>query len=416
MQHARTRRCRLRRAGITLIELMVVVGILLLLTAIAVPALQSGMGDRQVREAARALNVYISSARYKAMETGRPVGIVLERAPGQANACTTVRQAEVPLPYMGSYYGMIQLRILNYSSGQVAARFQTGDLLDNILRPGDTLQVNYGGIVYTVDGRGVASNGNLIADSNGLMDNQDNKQNGFVDFGGRDDGSGWNDSAYLLLTASLYGGQAVPWPDATGAWTDNSIPWSNPVPFQIIRKPMPTAAEPLVLPSSVVIDLDWSGARFPGSDFTGNAANDRTAFANYSFTPTGSDVTPIIILFSPNGGIHRVVRSGVMNRIIDPLYLLVGKRERVRVIVDSDPRAFDPGVSDTAEVFTAEDGLPNCFDFSNLWITVSPQTGLLTVNEMHSASSVNMTNAQAVAGAINTVRTYAREAQGMGGR
>lgn len=386
MHSARVSQCRLARAGITLIELLVVIAILLVLTAIAVPTLQQGMEERRGREAIRALNVYISSARNKALETGRPVGIVLDRAPGLPHACTTVRQAEVPLPYMGSSVGMVRLRVLGYPGDgtcNVAAQFQVGDFLDDIVRPGDTLQVNYGGLDYAITSA-----------------NPDSDTDGFVDFTGKDtdsDSDGWNDSAYLTLNVDLREGQLLPWPDSG---------WSNAMPFQITRQPMPTAAEPLQLPEGMVVDLDWSGMALPASGVT------RATFPAYAFTPVGTDATPIVILFAPNGGIYRIVRGGTASRVIDPIYLLVGRRERMRIFTDpADPRAFGTG-----DTFPAEDGLPNCFDMKNYWITLSPQTGLVTASEMHSTSSVDLTDPQAVATAINAVREYASHARGMGGR
>jgi prepilin-type N-terminal cleavage/methylation domain-containing protein len=60
------------RRGITLIELLVVMFILLMLTTVALPMLQPDDDSRRIREAARMVNVYLSSARLRAMETGGP--------------------------------------------------------------------------------------------------------------------------------------------------------------------------------------------------------------------------------------------------------------------------------------------------------------------------------------------------------
>ena len=53
----------LKRRGLTLIELMVVIGILVALTAIAIPAVRMINRDRKVREGAREVNAMLSSAR-----------------------------------------------------------------------------------------------------------------------------------------------------------------------------------------------------------------------------------------------------------------------------------------------------------------------------------------------------------------
>ena len=64
------------RRGVTLIELLVVVSIMLIVTVIAVPAMKPALENRKIREAARAVNVYLGSARNHAIELGRPVGVL----------------------------------------------------------------------------------------------------------------------------------------------------------------------------------------------------------------------------------------------------------------------------------------------------------------------------------------------------
>ncbi|MEZ6070135.1 MAG: prepilin-type N-terminal cleavage/methylation domain-containing protein [Pirellulales bacterium] len=99
-----------RRRGFTLIELLTVVSIILLLTAVTIPLAVPALAGRQKREAARELNSFIVGARSRARQTGRPVGIWLERYRDPANAmnvldemCLNVYYAEVPRPYAGDY-------------------------------------------------------------------------------------------------------------------------------------------------------------------------------------------------------------------------------------------------------------------------------------------------------------------------
>ena len=62
--------------------------------------------ERRVREAARAVNVYISSARNRAIEIGRPCGVIFRRANGTnfPTASTVLDQCEVPPTYAGDIY------------------------------------------------------------------------------------------------------------------------------------------------------------------------------------------------------------------------------------------------------------------------------------------------------------------------
>ena len=97
-----------RRRGVTLIELLVVVSIMLMLAAYALPKLAPMARERKVREAARSVNVFLSRARSRAIETGRPCGVVFQRFNDTAgdplsNAATMLYQAEVPPPYAGRY-------------------------------------------------------------------------------------------------------------------------------------------------------------------------------------------------------------------------------------------------------------------------------------------------------------------------
>ncbi len=96
---------RLRgRRGVTLLELLVVLLILLMVTAASVPIIAPALRNRQVREASRLLSAYLGAAKARAVQTGRPVGIKIERFNGQPYALT-VSQVEVPPPYMGDVFG-----------------------------------------------------------------------------------------------------------------------------------------------------------------------------------------------------------------------------------------------------------------------------------------------------------------------
>ena len=52
--------------------MLVVVTIMMLLVAVSATAFRPANDSRRIREAARAINVYLGSARNRAMETGRP--------------------------------------------------------------------------------------------------------------------------------------------------------------------------------------------------------------------------------------------------------------------------------------------------------------------------------------------------------
>lgn len=78
----------------TLIEMLIVISIMMILAVAAANMMGPSMDGRRVREAARALNVYLSSARNRAMEIGRPCGVTLRRL-NNTSAVMTLDQCEV---------------------------------------------------------------------------------------------------------------------------------------------------------------------------------------------------------------------------------------------------------------------------------------------------------------------------------
>ena len=64
-----------KRHGMTLVELLIVAGLLVLMLAIAVPVLSPMAEGRQAREAVRGIQAALDTARARAMRLGRPCGV-----------------------------------------------------------------------------------------------------------------------------------------------------------------------------------------------------------------------------------------------------------------------------------------------------------------------------------------------------
>jgi len=305
--------------GVTLMELLVVIGILMLLLGVALPSIAPMMDGRRTRETARAINVYLSSARSVALETGRPCGVVLRRMEGEPLRCTLLEQVEVPPPYAGdtmSSRAVVQLAGNNGKLATVSVNMDDG-FDPMMVQPGDLIRFNHQGPLYLVTNAGGGS---------------------------------------LAATLDVRQGQMLPWPEG--------MP-SAPVPYEVLRQPVKSFANPLQLPASAVIDLQYSGT---DDHFLGEESGD------------------IYFIFSSNGALQRVYHGGEIHPGLDPIFLLVGKM--------------------------AQEDIENYQDMNSLWVTLNPRSGLVTTNKM----AVDYNNDEGFPRDVDEARQFAREAQSMGGR
>ena len=320
------------RGGFTLIEMLIVVSIMMILVVAAATTMQPATESRRIRETARAVHVYLGSARNRAMETRRPCGVVFRQF-GTISCAMNADQCEVPPCYCGDMQNsMAQVQLTNLTSTRAwinAAFTPSGSFTPTLVSVGDLIQFNCQGPTYTITAR----------DVNGV--------------------TAWCDVSQ---------GQVVPWPTAA--------PFPI-VPYRIFRSPMKGMATPLQLPASAVVDLQWSGI--------GNGG---------TFGASPGDVT---VLFSPNGSVDRVYVGANVYYPTEPIFLLVGKRERVG----------NPGVATPAS--DNEPDWANFQDLNNMWVVINPQTGVVTTDYLGSTTGSTPTS-------VNEARQLAREARGMGGR
>lgn len=100
---ARRTRHATGRRGFTLVELLVVIFIMLLITAVTIPVIAPSVKNRDVREAARMIDVFINGARSRAKLNGHIYGVMLERMPGMPNGVVALSYCEQPDTYTGDY-------------------------------------------------------------------------------------------------------------------------------------------------------------------------------------------------------------------------------------------------------------------------------------------------------------------------
>ncbi|MDP6442477.1 MAG: type II secretion system protein [Pirellulaceae bacterium] len=409
---------RRRNFGMTLVELLVVIGIGVILLAIVAPVFRNNVGEQKVRETTRMVQAYVAKAQATAAQTRRPVGVWLERlsndvtvnAPGTLT-CVQMFIAETPPPY-------------------------TGDLIDSTCMLRD---MNYG---QGIDGEwGVA---NVDDDGNGSVD--DFNERGWLD---SDDGDGMPETAsfntaihqsfdslvnvgdfirfdhrslfFTITNKTVISANEI---DVTifhpnTIWTASPAGpvWASPpapqsatslLSFQIYRRPERALAEPLNLPTGACIDLSASGFGNSGVEFSAISP----AIAN----------GPILIMFTPSGAVSSVGGIGLASGPPQSdIHLMIGTPDKVNPpnIVAWDERDNPTNALTTRN--EGEEALSNIMAGNeSRWVTIGHRNGMVGTTEnffvtpvMVSVGGVFVPN---VLQAVADARTYAITGRTTGGR
>jgi hypothetical protein len=193
-------------------------------------------------------------------------------------------------------------------------------------------------------------------------------------------------SNYVLSALLSTGGSGQigafgqPWAVTNPSPPPSQIPNPNLLSsFLIQRQPIPALAAPVQLPSRTCVDLSFSG-----SD-------------TVSFGPGSSPV----VMFSSTGVVKWWYGQTVSP--VDRLYFLVGRQDRL-------PLQPPPSATNLPQ---NPDGLFNPQDGNNLWVSIVPQTGLVTTVENRSPGSLNWNNLQQ---SLQQARVLAHNVEAVGGR
>ncbi len=340
------------RRGITLLELLVVMVILSIVTASTIPMLNNGVGPRRIREAARLVASYIGAAKSRAIETGLPSGVMIQRIPGQ-NYALSVVSVEVPPPYAGDTTS--STATIN-GLGQLTA-FPSDQAWTTTVRVGDLIRFGYQGRLYMLIG-------NALPPTN---------VNQFPNFGTSTVGVG------QLLSSTGFGTTSTAvchlWAIDRSLAVPAATAVGSGIPYQIFRQPIKSAVQPLQLPEGTVIELTASGVGIAG------------LFA------AGGGLAPYqnpILTFGPTGAVNMVYYdSAPPQHLQSALYLMVGEREWM----------------------TDFGGAGNLNHHSSMWVAVGPQSGMVVTTENmvpNALSGIAQTPAFA--------RQFAQQAASMGGR
>jgi prepilin-type N-terminal cleavage/methylation domain-containing protein len=399
-----TRSDRSFRNGMTLIELMVVVAITVILLGSAIPLLRPALREGAIREASRQMNVYLSGAKARALEIGRPVGVSIQRTQNGSNLAFEVFMVESPPPYTGdiafsgvpgqqpdatirrrSVSGTVEYVVLfEFNTSTGVAPFPPPYSASLVADPRALIndnerfliKFNYRGPYYACQRKGNDFILTLSSVTNTPPGNwwRRGTDGEWGQASTNDDGIGVADDA---REAGWPGTDDVPAQSITN------------VPYQILLPPRKSAVKPMQLSSGSCIDLEFSGIGVAGTEFDANIS-----------TAIGDN--PVVISFMPDGDVGFVAAGGAATGPTGSIYLLLNTTDKVGVEASTTPFYYTDSISDT----------------SSIWVSISPRTGRITTAE-------NAWNATAAA-AINSppgkteymqaAREYAISGQGMGGR
>jgi prepilin-type N-terminal cleavage/methylation domain-containing protein len=431
-----------KRRGLTLIELLVTIVILVTVLAAALPAISPNNDGRRIREAARGLQSYIAQAQAQAARTGRGHGVYFKKLSadtGNADdrgVCLEVYHMEEPQPFAG-FSENSRVRIepaapiggnATYTLRFVLAATPTGNPAPDDYQP-DPLPPEV-----------VAKGDSVVIDGVKYFVIDEDR-----------DGVGGDESPGTFLTGMYYTLPSNPanFNKSTlrvGLETGQSQPTLSPSGplerYLVRRQPVRGAEKPYQLPSRTCVDLQSSG--MPVTITPSCCHNPLTSISGLSsmqLQGLTSNDDGIGVLFGPNGAIEKYIwnKGNAQNFTGAPpvaendasavgqtLYFLVGLRENVPT----------PGVTFTFWDFfakTAEDRLADAQKVNWLhpesnWVVISAAGRVLSSeNKTIDLSLQRFSNPSgsgtptlndlmlALPNQMHDARQFAREMTGQGG-
>jgi prepilin-type N-terminal cleavage/methylation domain-containing protein len=378
----------------TLVELMIVVIIVGMVTVATIPLLKPALDGRRIREAARIVSTQFAAAQSEAVADGHSVGVWMEKLPNDSTASMDLYLCESPQPYSGDTEAstvVVQVTqtgtkpgVVEYpgASPQTVPLYQAAFTINmavdtawvGLLRAYDTISFGFKGAKYRILGstdsfgqpaNAVDSNGFLQSTSTVIRIEPVDPDDFVYDY---------SSGSPALITFAFR-----KMPPLAFVTTTNPTGWTTP--YEIVRQPIKSANTPVQLPSGAVVDLFYSG--MGGSYLLYQAPQSPPITANQFI----SDAHPVIATFDRTGALEYLYVNGQQTQITHPLYFLIGKREKL-ASVETDPTK------------------QNSADLENIWVSINPQSGLVSTAEVASGSGFG----------ISASRALATSAQAMGGK
>ncbi len=358
-----------RRAAFTLIELLIVMGIIVLVAAVTLPTFKDLLKDQKTSQTARMIQGFAEGARARAIGSGRPVAMVIERMYGDGSRDlegndTSVRLSigEVFPPYEGDWANATAV-------------------INDVPGGGTTRGTSYADIA--------------LSQAASLWDPVNTLPSGLADVG---DSISFGDHRRSYRIIGIEGPNVVP--GFVRIYFDNpafdpyvgiclgeaTIFPTNPVRFRIFRKPGKSMVGGVSLPRGMCIDLSCSGSGTSGIQY---GTQDIADYDSVKHVPSGYGF--IYIVFNPSGNVQEVyyaVDPGTGDSFThaagENIHLLIGRTDQVFPA----PLAYLGSVVIPSPSLSTRDEIRyNVLDPNNYWVTISPFSGSITSAQVQDQSA-----------------------------
>ena len=386
------------RRGVTLIELLTVLGIVSLLALMVLPTVKSLLTDRKGTQSATMVRNFLEAARARAIGSGVAVAVVFERLSSQPadmngdglindadlvpnsrlisatasdplpagspvetnflpyNACIRLSMAEQPLPLTDEMIPVFTPVRPTFFSGA------SGSAPPALVRPG----MEY---FYCTD-----------AATNPVL-----KQ--FL-IAGNEISLNLSRSRRMIMQTEFVGSNiwfSSPSRNGLASTLEQAIPSKLPPPFgvgttnfTIFPKPRSVNGPAIQLPKGTCIDLSLSGFSSVGN-VTGRDQRMRFSSAWLyagAAAPSAQELRPIYVVFTPDGNMSRIYANAMLGSALIPVetaddfFLHLGKIEQVVAVSEffnvANPAAIDASVKQ------------NIIDPSSYVVRLSPKSGAIS--------------------------------------